>query len=368
VAEPLTPQDLLTTAVDVVGADRTKTRALLREVRQRAEERARERLEALLLGKAPEPPRPKSAAAPQAVPRLAPDSPLEIRLQNGRKLRATFTPAVARRDDLAALGRVSAANDRRALAAVKQQSDALEALKRSHEELSEKFTALQEQADRALIALVEGLAGFKEQLRAVKVQEQTVRAERLSVRRLATRQQRQLRSLATTSRIQQVTGVVNSMQAAAYGQKGSVFATNNLLLAGNQLLWTFIDPLLRQLGIVAGTSPSLATWLTPLGSLVTGHLALGNRQHVRFVSGVATFDGTTLVVLEPLRDRIASALWPEFQRRTDVPVTVVPLANKMGDVTATVQNGILRIDVSFHGAGFPKGRVAWMVDTGADVG
>jgi hypothetical protein len=284
VPEPLTPQELLATTLDAFGADGAKMRAMLREVRRRAENQARvrvrDRREGRLPGNTTEPPRPKSVAAPQASPRLSPDWPLEIRLQNGRKIRATFTPAVARRHDLAALDRVCAANDRQALAAIKQQSDALDTLRRSHEELSKKVTALQEQADRALIALLQGLTIFNQQLHTVKVQEQTIRAARLSVRTLAARhkhQQRQLQSLATRSRIQQVTAVVNSVQGAAYGQKNSIIATNNVLLAGNQLFWIFIEPLLRGFGIINGPSPSVVTWLTPLGSLVTGQLALGSR-------------------------------------------------------------------------------------------
>ena len=98
------------------------------------------------------------------MPRLEPDWPLEIKLQNGRKVRATLTPAVARRQDLAAIGRVSAANDREALGAITQQREALETVRRSHEALAKKVTALQAQADRALAALLQGLAGVNEQL------------------------------------------------------------------------------------------------------------------------------------------------------------------------------------------------------------
>ena len=121
--------------------------------------------------------------------------------------------------------------------------------------------------------------------------------------------------------IQNVTNVVNSVQSAAYGQRGSVLATNNLLLAGNQLFWTFLDPLLQTAGITSATSPSFLARLAPLGSLLTGHVALGNRQHVRFISGLAVFDGTTAVALTSLRNRIGSAFWPEFRRRTNIPVT-----------------------------------------------
>ena len=369
VPEPLRPEELLASAVGALGAAGPKGPALVREVRQRAAERARDRLEALLSGKAPAPPRPRRAAVPRTIPRLEPDWPVEVRLPNGRKVRATFTPPVARRHDLAAVARVSAANDREAFATITRQGDALETLRRSHEELVKKVAVLQERADRALFALLQGLASFKQGLQAFKVRERAIRTERLSVRALAGRQQRELRSLATTARIQQVTAVVNSVQATAYGQRGSILATDNLLLAGNQLLWIFLDPLLRRVGMIEGASPSLATWLAPLGSLVTGHLALGNRQHVRFVSGIATFDGTNSFVSEPLRGRIAEGLWPKFQRRTDVPATAAPLDPLDVPITATVHEGVLRIDLgNGNGDGNPAGRVAWMVDTGADGG
>lgn len=67
-----------------------------------------------------------------------PASPLDIRLRNGRKIRATFRSEDAQRHDLAALGRVGAANHRRAMAAIQHQGDALETLRRSDEGLSKK--------------------------------------------------------------------------------------------------------------------------------------------------------------------------------------------------------------------------------------
>jgi hypothetical protein len=166
---------------------------------------------------------------------------------------------------------------------------------------------------------------------------------------------------------QQANSVVNSMQAAAYGSRGDVLATNNLLIAGNQLLWTFIDPLLRVLGVTSGPLPAAVTMLSPVGSLLTGYVALGNRQHVRFISGIATFRGRRNVVFDTLRDRIADSLWPEFQQRTNVPVTVVPVGNvRVFIVSAAVRDGVLRIEVEKRGS--ETVQIAWMVDTGADVG
>ena len=170
---------------------------------------------------------------------------MKIKLPNGRQLRVVLDPAPARRSDLAALGRVAAANDRQALAAVQRQGEALESQKRAHEELARKVSALQDQADQALLALLQGFTGFEQRLQAVQAQRRALVAHSRSTRQQVARQEKQLRSLAVEARIQQVTAVVASTQSAAYGERGSVLATNNLLLAGNQLLWMFADPLFR---------------------------------------------------------------------------------------------------------------------------
>jgi hypothetical protein len=194
------------------------------------------------------------------------------------------------------------------------------------------------------------------------------------IRTLAVRQRQELRALALNARIQSVTNVVNSTQSAAFGQRGSVFATNNLVLAGNQLFWTFLDPFLRSAGIVEGVSPGVFAILAPLGSLLTGQLALGDQQHERFISGIAVFDGTNTVAIESLRAKIASGLWAEFQRRTTIPVTAVPLDPAAVAIRAEVRRGVLVVTIltprftALDKSPFPTVRVAWMVDTGADVG
>ena len=107
--------------------------------------------------------------------------------------------------------------------------DPLEQLRQSHEELARKVAALEERSNLSVNGLLENLKGL--QLRAFE------------------------------SQVQQVTGVVNSVQATAYGDRGSVLTTNNLLLAGNQLFWTLLDPLLRQLGLTPENEPSPAVVL-----------------------------------------------------------------------------------------------------------
>jgi hypothetical protein len=261
-------------------------------------------------------------------------------------------------------------SDRRPAARLRRHGQALAELKRSHAELAQRVAALETKVNRSIAGLLERIDRY----------ERTLRDGRTTM----VRQQRELRTLASTARIQQVTSAVNSAQTAAYGERGSVLVTNNLLLAGNQLFWVFLDPVLRSFGVPLGPSPSVLSWLAPLGSLATGGAVLGNRQHARFISGISTFNGTTFVVQESLQDRMAASLWPEFQRRTDVPVTTAILDPFSEPITAaaSVRNGVLRIEIVPVGVtafplvigsplsppGAPKGRIAWMVDTGVDAG
>jgi hypothetical protein len=318
----------------------------------------------------------RPASTPRSAPRPEADWPVEIRLPNGRRVRATLSPPVARRHDLAELSRVVAANDKNAFDASEQQAQTLERLERSHRALTKKLVALQERADQALISLAQGLSKVKEQAATIAVQDKVIRQERVALNMRTRRQQQSLRAMATTAQVNQVTAVVNSTQAAAYGERGSVFATNNLLLAGNQLFWMFLNPALRSMGVL-GAEPNVLTFLTPVGSLVTGHVVLGNRQHERFISGFANFDGTSNSVKVPLKDRLASDFFKEFRKRKNVLVTVTTVEGLSGRTpVGSVVDGELRITANFgfdvtgaiSSTTFARGRVAWIVDTGSDVG
>ena len=365
----LTPDDLLAAAPDALRGNQTNAPTLLQDAQQRAQERAREAVRTRFGPSERTPLTLRKPSAPQPVPPVAPNWPVEIRLQKGRKVRATLVPGAARREDLAAVADVSAANDRQAFDAIQQQSEAIESLRRSQAELVSKVATLQAQADRSTVGLLRGITSLEQQLQTARSR---VLTQTLSSRRQAVRQKQALDSMATTTQIQNVNSVVNSMQAAAFGEKGSLLTTNNLLLAANQLLWQFIDPLLRGLGFALGPSPSLLTWLSPVGSLLTGQLVVGNRQHVRFISGVVTFDGTSDTTSdtqsESLRSRLASSFFNDFKRRTDVPATAVPLDKGIADASASVRNAVVTVSAFGAGEGAPTGRVAWMVDTGVDGG
>jgi hypothetical protein len=242
----------------------------------------------------------------------------------------------------------AAANARQLSATIERQRQKLQQLQRSHDDLAQKVEALEKRS--------KSLSGVLDQLKDLPQQ------------RLA------LQSHVQAARMQQVSGVVSNVQAAAFGEKGSVFTRNNLLLAGNQLFWVFLDPVLRRFGVISGTAPSIVTWLAPVGSLLTGQLALANQQHVRFISGVSTVTEGTVTV-EVLRARIADGFYEEFQRRTDIAVTAATLDEAPFVAFGSVRQGVLRLGVTrteievFSPPAPPKPvRVAWIVDTGVGSG
>jgi hypothetical protein len=378
--------DLATAVSDVLRGDRATT---LRDMAAAAERRVRDRIRD---GAAPPDQHslaPIPAVVPHPMPRPGSARTVDLRLANGSRIRAVISPAVARRGDLAAVARASSTNDRRAFAALRRHRTAIVRLNRSNAELADKVNALQTQADVTLAGMVTGLAGLERRVRSVAPARiaaapqpgpspsgatrggRPVRRVR-DTRQLRLQRVQDLRAQAVRARVKDVTSVVNTVQATAFGQRGSVFATNNLLLAGNQLFWTFADPVLQRVGVLDATSATIVAALAPLGTLLTGELLLADRQHVRFVSGVAVFDGTNVLVVESLRGKVSEQLFPEFQRRTDVPITtnVLGPAPNLRTLIAEVVNGSVRIRIlvaDLEGA-LPAIRIAWTVDTGEDVG
>ena len=226
--------------------------------------------------------------------------------------------------------------------AERKRTRQLENLRQGHLALSRKVRELEDKAAGDASALLKHLSGFEGQ------------------------QTQAQRALETSQLIQGAVSVVSTLQSTAYGQPGSVLSSTNLLLAGNQLLWTYLDPIAKGLGLPVGPAPSALAHWAPLFSLITARVVVGDRQHVRFISGIATFDSGNPIRLEGLRSRIATGLWSDFQRRADIAVTAQPLAPfRNVFVSADVHQGTLRLVAAPRDGGVAKGlRVAWIVDTG----
>ncbi len=298
-------------------------------------DRARARLAGGMGGAPP----PASGSTPAPGPTRA----LRFRLPDGRTVPVRVTPAVARHADVAALAR-------------------------AQEELTRKVAELQARSDLALLGVAHSLAGLRRQVQTTaSTQAKTLATRDRSLRLQTLRQRKQLRTQAAVQgrveQIRRLNAAASTMQSAAYGQKGELVSRNNLLLAGNQLLWSYIDPILERLGLWSGPWPSPIAWVSPLASLLAGRLTVGRFQHVRFVSGVATFDGTTRTRHISLADRIGAADFPGLRRRTDLPVTLTQLDGPKASVDGQVRNGTLVIQFAI-GTSMPVGRVAWTVDTG----
>jgi hypothetical protein len=311
------------------------------------------------------------------LPPPAGNRPIAIRLRSGRKVQALLTPAVARRSDLEALSRASAENNRRLYSALRNQRDVIDRLARSQRELAARVEGLQKQADDAVVSLSRGMTQSSRQLRQVAQQGQKLLAEAGSAAKTAAGQLQQVLTLASsTQQAQNLTNVVGTAQATAYGERGSVLSRNNVLLTGNQLLWTLLPALSRAFGASANASLLLA-WLAPLGTLVTGYAAVGSsvpeHEPQRFITGVEAFEGGGTTDLDvPLRGRIPDDAFDRLRNRTDVPVTVTLLDATTLDtddtvrVAARVEDGTLKI--RFARLQRSRTRVAWMIDTGVNGG
>jgi hypothetical protein len=393
--------DVLGAVSSVARGDRTQARSLVAATRGRLEAKAREqagrRLDdalARLRGNARAPAqghRPPAAddagmrgarlAAPEPLPALS-LRPVRIRLPSGRWVQGQVAPAAARRDDLEALRRITASNTARAFAAIQHNARAIDSLAASQRALAKSVAELRAKCDPALLqGLLQAVGGLELRLGRCKDDQRRALA---SHRRKVARQQgvlrKQLKLQARSASIQKLNATVSSMQVAAFGTKGDPLARNNLLLAGNELLWGFAGELLEGLGLKRSGQTSAWGWLAPVASLAAGQVVLGNRQHQRFVSGVATgFTpvGQVAVLSVSLQRHIAPALWPSFRLRDDVPVTrqLLPPFEAQA-VIARVERGVLAIvlvpaaDVEgpSSAADLVQARVAWTVDTGAGDG
>ena len=369
-ADPIGSDNPLTTVLD---AGAPKVRELVDQIKERVRDRAREaaqrRAGALTAGARGAATSRLPTVAPLPLPDQAKARPVAIRLPNGRRLTAVLNPGLATRSDVAAIVRASADNNRRAFGALQAQRAAIDRLQRSQDQLAAKLASLEKRADDAVLAITDTFGQSTRQLKRLAAQGEK------AIARAGTAAATAVRTLAVTQQAQNLTNVVSVAQSTAYGERGSVLAPNNLLLTGNQLLWTFLGPASAALGASAGTATVLSL-LAPLGSLLTGFAAVGSRvsdrKRERFISGIAVFDPGKLEYTESLRSRLPDDAWDDFRTRDDVPVTVNSIDPIGPDqASAEVRNGELRITVfTFFRARTQqvRYRFAWVVDTGVSGG
>ncbi len=334
----------------------------------------------------------KTARAPSVTvpgvtppPVSRPTRAVSMRLASGRTVHVRLD-SLARREELAELRRVHTENADAQRKVLVRHERALRALQRRLGRAETDVLSAGQRADLALLlAMGRGLSfqGLTQRLNA-KVTEQDK----------AIRELKQAMTLARHSALQENTAravkdAVGAMQVAAYGEKGNVFAGNNLLLGGSQLIWSFLGPLLQRAGVTATAGMiSPAVW-GPVASLLIGHLTLGQHQFERFVSGeleltssasggtqnntamltnVSSGFASTWAGSLDLKDHIAPAYWSEFKARTDVTARAEAIGRSdFSFAVAQVVDGVLHINAVVISK-VPSLRVRWTVDTGSTRG
>jgi len=330
----------------------------------------------------------RSAATPRgarlAAPSPLPDQrsrPVKVQLPSGRWARGSIAPGAARRDDVGVLRQAIASNTTRAFGAIQHNARAIDALARSQRELATIMGELQTRGDWSNL---ESLRAQVSQLRReTKAQRRLLESQGRSQRMMGDR----LRVLKMASYIEKLVSAVSSMQVAAFGTSGQLFARNNLGLASNEVAWRFAGDLLRKVGL------SSLAWFTPLGSLLAGKAMLGKTPpQQRLISGLATEfheelvggqDPPRIVSTTSLEGRVPREVFSKLRNRTDVPVTVtsmIPLPDDI-KVSAVVSEGTLIIELheldsyklyspsvlsyeKLDEGPFVELRIAWIVDTG----
>jgi hypothetical protein len=254
-----------------------------------------------------------------------------------------------------------------------RHESALDRLSREHDETRRQLDAMRTRSRDALDRLLRVAEGLDLRSRAIAVQSTRTAATARVARVRVARQTRELRSALVNARIERVSSVVTSTQRAAFGERGSVLAPNNLLLAGNELFWSFVGPTLRGLGLISETSATVAALLAPLGALTTGQLALEGRHQEPVVAGISTLTGG-FPYRESLRRRVAPHVFRALERGPDLPVQITPIDNVDQNLRAVVEEGVLTISTSSTGLALisvPSAqgkRVAWMIDLGPVLG
>lgn len=372
-------RDILLAVSSALRGDRKQVRLLVAKTQKRIEKRLQKELRALGRSKA-KPSKKKSKirgarlAPPKQLSPMVPPGTVLTSGADGRQVRII----AARHNDILAIRRVSGINTKRAYNAISHNSRAIDQLAASQKELADRITKLQSNGDLALLrGLVEGLTNLERRIKGVKRdQDEALGKQKRADQKRFAYQKRALVRQTRAAQMQKLQGVVASVQSAAFGSKGSLLTTNNLLLAANQLGWSFAPQIVEALGLAKPGGTSTLGWLAPLGSLITSQVSLGRRQHERFVSGVeADFKiqtGSNFAMSTfSLQNHIAPAEWESFTKRTDVIVTTVVIeprgALKLGILSSGEVNAgnlSIRIEAGAYPYALPSRVVAsWTVDT-----
>ncbi len=389
---------LLAAVTGAMRGDRARLDGLIDKTRADLQTRAIDELRRALRGEAPGRRNKKKPAGPNkksrvrgAKPKPAPPLPplrtrsVRLRLPSGRTTRVATASGLVSHADLEAMRVRIQLDGRKTREGVAHNGRAVDELVRSVRALEKQVEKLGSGFDLALLRQVlSTVNGLERGLAKVEQNVSKTMTDVADVTRGLSASQTSLQEglgkRVRAATVEKLNGAVASMQTAAFGAKGSLLATNNLLLAGNQLLASFAS----ELGGALGLSSKTVAWASPALGLAFSQLTLGRRQNLRHVTGIVTRFARTPMSVEKgirsssefgsdswfaevsLRNYIAPALWPAFRRRTDVVVnTTLSGAGEPAVVEADVRDG--RLYIAVRGplrAPLASGmKVTWSVDT-----
>jgi hypothetical protein len=213
---------------------------------------------------------------PAPVPSIAPPTKVTVRLPDGRTMHVAQVPAAARHNDLLNVARVNAANSKRAFAAIAHNGRAIDQLASSQYLLAERVTKLQSDGDLGLLrGIVEGLSALESRLgRVERDQKRSLAAQGRSTHKQIAAVNRTLKAQSRAMSAQKLHGAVATVQSVALATGGDLLTRENILMAANQLGWSFAgDLLLSTLGATSGAA-NLVSLAAPLANLATSRAIL----------------------------------------------------------------------------------------------
>jgi hypothetical protein len=319
---------------------------------------------------APLPPPTLAPLTPQTLP-PPPVSPLSARVVRLR-LATGLKPRVAVHADVQRLREHVAATDTQSYQMLLKHARTIDELARRQSSMQSKLDDLQAQCDLALVGGLRGAAATEARL---DLGEQRLESQEGALKQAQIGTQRALDLQESTQRAQALNTAIGSAQAAAFGERGSLLATNNLTIAANQLLWGLVDPLLRRLGWWSGSTLHPSAWLGPLLGGAATQAVLTRYPYTDRISGVFVLPARVApparsdVARISLQERVPAAIWEDFKRRDDVvaSATVVTEQDDEGDVqvVALVREGTLFLDPT--GLASKPLKVVWTVDISVPV-
>jgi len=272
--------DVLLAVSRALGGDRQGARSLVGEIRDGIVGRAEGGFAALWRPDdvAATPIRGARLPAPKPMPAIAPAAKVTMRLPSGKQVRVVHVPAAARHRDMLDVAQVNDVNTKLAFAAIAHNGRAIDRLASSHDVLAYRVTKLQSDGDLGLLrGMVEGLAALESRLRHVeRAQHRGLEAQARSTRKQLARLSRDVENQERNAGAQKLHGAVATLQSIAMATQGELLTRENLLLALNQIGWSFGAQILQSAGggASSGVAATLA-WLAPLGNLATSKVVIG---------------------------------------------------------------------------------------------